>query len=147
MRVTTKMRYGTRAMVDLAVNHGLGPQSASQIAANQEVSPKYLESILGMLQKAGLVRAILGPQGGYELARPPGEINLRMVFDVLEGAKGLVACTSDPTVCDRYSGCVTQEVWAAMFGACMELLEDTTLEDLGRRVREKSAAQANLYQI
>jgi Rrf2 family protein len=147
MKLTTKMRYGTRALVDLALHDGQGPVSSSEVAEHQQVSVKYLESILATLRNAGLVQTTRGAQGGHMLARPPSEIDLREIFDVLEGSRGLVECTADPKLCTRYDACVTQEVWTEMYAACMAILEATTVADLANRARDKQRALANMYHI
>ena len=141
MKLGTKTRYSTRAMLDLALNYDSGTRmvSAREIAENQEVSPKYLESLLAALRSAGLVRSARGTEGGYTLTRSPAEISLRQIYQVFEGIEGFVECTTDPEYCNRTDGCVTQEVWAQMYDACMEVLESTTLEDLARRARKKLA--------
>jgi Rrf2 family protein len=126
-------------MLDLALKHDNGSRmvSAREIAEHQELSPKYLESLLASLRSAGLVRSVRGTEGGYSLASPPDQINLRQIYHVFEGTEGFVECTTDPEYCKRTDGCATQEVWAQMYDACMEMLESTTLEDLARRAKEK----------
>jgi Rrf2 family protein len=140
MKLGTKTRYSARAMVDLALNCESEPGvvSAKDIAARQQVSPKYLEHLLASLRSAGLVRSVRGAKGGHSLCRPPSQISMREIYHVFEGTEGFVECTTSPKICDRPDGCVTQEVWAQMYDACMEILESTTLEDLVRRAREKS---------
>ena len=145
MKLSTKTRYGTRAMLDLALRYNSGPVSAKEIAERQQVSAKYLESLLAVLRNARLVRTVRGAKGGHKLARPPDQITLRETFDVLEGSEGFVRCTTAPQICDRAATCVTQEVWARMYTACMEILESTTLEDLARRAREKRSSAATYY--
>ena len=130
MKLTTKIRYGTRAMLDLALNSGDGPVSLRDVAERQAVSLKYLERLFATLQSAGLVRAVRGPYGGYQLARPPAQITLRDIYEVLEGTVPPVDCIADPGLCGRSETCVTQEVWAEMFHACMDVLDARTLDDL-----------------
>jgi Rrf2 family protein len=127
-------------MVALALNYDNGSRlvSAREIAEQQELSPKYLESLLAALRSAGLVRSVRGTEGGYTLARPPAQINLREIYHVFEGTDGFVECTTDPEFCARTDGCVTQEVWAQMYDASMRILEATTLEGLARRVQERT---------
>jgi len=146
MKLSTKTRYGTRAMLDLAFRYESGPVSAKKIARRQEISTKYLESLLAMLRSAGLVRSIRGAKGGHMLTRHPHHITLREIFEVLEGREGFVHCTTDPQVCDRAKTCVTQEVWARIYAACMEILESTTLEDLADRAKKKGPS-AHMYYI
>jgi len=139
VKLGTKTRYSSRAMLDLAINYetGSGPVSTREIAEHQELSLKYLESLLAALRSAGLVRTVRGAQGGHMLTRHPAQINLREIYHVFEGTEGFVECTASPEYCSRPDGCATREVWAQMYDACMEILESTTLADLVRRAREK----------
>lgn len=140
MRLSTKTRYGTRAMLELAVNYQKGVVSLREIAARQEVSPKYLEHLLASLRSAGLVRTVRGAQGGHTLTRQPAQINLAEIYNVFEGGEGFVECTTSPDICHRTDGCITREIWAELHRACMEILQSTTLEDLAQRARSKRAA-------
>lgn len=146
MKLTTKMRYGTRALLDLALHQAEEPVPLSAIAERQQVSVKYLESILVILRNAGLVQTTRGAQGGYALARNPERIVLSEVFDVLEGSEPLVPCT-EGVVCPRYDGCVTREVWDRMYTASRQVLKETTLADLASRAREKQQASVEMYHI
>ena len=139
MKLGTKTRYSSRAMLDLAINYdnGSGLVSTREIAEHQELSPKYLESLLAALRSAGLVRSVRGAQGGHMLNRHPAQINLREIYHVFEGKEGFAECTTSPEYCKRTDGCATREIWAQMYDACMEILELTTLEDLARRARDK----------
>lgn len=130
MKLSTRMRYGTRALFYLTLNYGKGYVNLGQIAAAEELPGKYLEAVLTSLRMAGYVHAQRGPQGGYALSRPPEEITLRDVFDVLEGAEGYVRCSSDPSSCHRWAICATQNVWARMYDASMTTLETISLADL-----------------
>ena len=136
MKLSTKMRYGTRALLELATSYGEGELTLAEIAGAQDLPPKYLESLLTSLRAAGFVRAQRGPGGGYALARPPEEITLREVFDALEGPDPYVACTEDVKTCPRRGDCVTRGVWAAMYRASMQVLEALTLAGLTRRSPE-----------
>ena len=147
MKLSTRMRYGTRAMLELALRYKSGPISTKEIAECQEISPKYLEHSMATLRNAELVRSIRGAKGGHILARPPDRITLRHVFDALEGTKGFVDCTSDPQTCDRADICVTQEVWRQMHEASMSILDSITFEDLAGRAREKQSSAAAMYYI
>ena len=147
MKLSTRTRYGVRSILDLALHHEGELTSLREIAARQQLPYKYLEQVLATLRNAGFVRSTRGPQGGYALARPPNQITLREIFDVLEGTETFVQCTTDPQLCERYHTCVTQEVWADMYDACMEVLESTTLEDLARRARQKRDSCAPMYYI
>ncbi len=139
MHLTTRTRYGSRALVSLATarlaaaDQTTGDDLAlttAEIAAQQEISPKYLERLLAMLRDAGLVRTLRGSQGGHLLARAPEQITLRQVYEVLEGPEALVPCTRDPQLCARCDTCPTRGLWAEMHAAAMGVLERTTLADL-----------------
>jgi Rrf2 family protein len=147
MKLSTKARYGTRAMMELALNYERGMVSAREIAAQQRVSRKYLEHLLALLSSASLVTSARGAQGGHALARHPAQINLREIFDAVEGTEGFVPCTTCPEICDRTETCAARDVWARMHAACMEILESITLEDLARRARRKQGTQAMMYYI
>lgn len=141
MKLSTKTRYGSRAMLELALNFGDDPVSVREMADRQQLSPKYLEHLLAVLRSADLVRSVRGAQGGHALARPPDQINLREIYDAFEGTAGFVDCSTQPELCDRSDECVTREVWVEMYAACMEVLESTTLEELARRAMAKAARQ------
>ena len=142
LKLGTKTRYGARVMLNLALNYEKGVVSVREIAARQQVSPKYLEYLLTSLHVAGLVRSVRGAQGGHMLTRHPDQISLREIYNAFEGTEGLVECTTSPEICARTDSCVTQEIWAQMYAACMEILESTTLEDLARRARNKQGTSA-----
>lgn len=139
MKLSTKTRYGTRAMLELALNYEdeNSVVSVRKIADRQQISPKYLEHLLASLRAAGLVRSVRGAHGGHTLTSPPDQINLREVYNVFEGTEGFVECTTSHEICERIDGCVTQEMWNRMYATCMQMLESTTLADLARRARSK----------
>ncbi|MGQ9556112.1 MAG: RrF2 family transcriptional regulator [Anaerolineae bacterium] len=147
MKLTTKMRYGTRVMLELALHYERGPMSLSEIAEREQLSEKYIESLASILRSAGLLQSTRGAQGGYRLARPPEQITLRDIFEVLEGSEPFVPCTADPSACQRGDWCVTQEVWAKMYHASIRILEATTLADLVTRSWEKQGQAAVMYNI
>jgi Rrf2 family protein len=141
------MRYGTRAMLELAVRYNSGFASAKEIAESQGLPPKYLEHLLATLRNAGLVRSVRGAQGGHTLTKSPHHITLHEIFDALEGSEGFVDCTTDPHSCSKAEMCVTQEVWAQMYSACVDVLKSTTLGDLVRRTEERQGSLTNMYYI
>ena len=142
MRLTTKTRYGTRAMLDLALHAGAGPVCTSEIAERQQVSAKYLEHVLVLLRRAGLVRTRRGARGGHSLSRDPADIDLRQIYEALEGTAGLVECTEDPASCPRHVNCVTRHVWAEMREAALQVLSSTTVADLVARACSGAAQTA-----
>jgi Rrf2 family protein len=147
MKISTKTRYGTRAMAELAYNYGDAPLCAKEIAKRQRISLKYLEQLIATLRASGLIKSTRGAHGGYSLAKPPDEINLREIFQVLEGSVAPVDCVDDPESCPRNRECVTRDVWLQMRDAMAKVLDSTTLQDLVERKQEKGAALAAMYYI
>lgn len=147
MRLSTKGRYGARAMLDLALNSGEGPILLRDIARRQEVSEKYLEHSITALRKAGLVRSIRGARGGYVLAKSPSQIRLSEIMEVLEGSMAPVECVDDPQVCQRAQLCVTRDIWAKMKEAIDNILESITLQDMVERQNRKKNSKAIVYNI
>lgn len=140
MRISTKGRYGTRAMVTLASHYKSGLLHAGQIADEQGISKKYLEALLGTLKASGLVSSERGKHGGYALARPPDEISLYDILCPLQEVFGIVHCTENWRSCVRRDACVTQEIWIALKDATDLILSETTLADLLAR-RQQIAAR------
>ncbi len=144
MKLSSRSRYGFRAILELAVEYGNGPLQIKIIAKREDISNKYLEQLIAMLKASGLVRSIRGPKGGYELTRPPGDVKLSEVFTTLEGPVVTVECLEHPEFCPRCTECVTRDVWAQMQSAIMGVLESMTLQDL---VDKTKLGQAENYQI
>ena len=147
MRLSTKGRYGARAMLDLALNSNQGPVLLRDIARRQEVSEKYLEHSITTLRKAGLVRSIRGARGGYVLAKSPSQIRLSEIMEVLEGSMAPVECVDDPQVCQRAQLCVTRDIWAEIKEAVDKILESITLQDMVERQNRKRNSKAIMYDI
>ena len=147
MRLSTKGRYGARAMLDLALNFGKNPVLLRDIARRQEVSEKYLEHSVSALRKAGLVRSVRGARGGYILAKSPSEIRLSKIMEVLEGSMAPVDCVDDPQVCHRANLCVTRDIWIKMKEAIDNILKSTTLQDMVEQQKEKESSKAIVYDI
>jgi Rrf2 family protein len=138
MKISTKGRYGTRAMVDIGDHYGKGPVSLRQLAERQGVSMKYMEQIVPLLKTSGLVRSTRGARGGYVLGKSPEEISLREIVQALEGSWSLVDCLDDDSFCARAKKCVTYEIWGNLNQAIQEIMEATSLQDMIDRHREKS---------
>ncbi len=139
MRLSTKGRYGARAMLDLALNACERPILLREIAKRQEVSEKYLEHSISALRKAGLVRSIRGARGGYVLAKLPSEIKLGEIMEVLEGSMAPVECVDDSKVCQRAQLCVTRDIWAKIKEAIDNILESITLADMVEQQNKKDS--------
>jgi Rrf2 family transcriptional regulator, cysteine metabolism repressor len=147
MKLSTRGRYGTRAMLDLALLYGQGPVFIKDVASRQDIPVSYLENLMSDLRVAGLVSTARGMHGGYYLAKPPSEINLNQVIAALEGSMALVECVDDPKHCSRAESCVTRDIWSEVRRAIEGVLESITLEDLTRRYKEKQLTCSSLYYI
>jgi Rrf2 family transcriptional regulator, cysteine metabolism repressor len=138
MKLSTKGRYGLRAMLELALNYNKRPLLLREIAKNQDISEKYLERILSTLKANGFIKSTRGAQGGYTLSRPPSEIKLSDVVQSLEGSLAPVECVDDPKICNRSNFCATIEVWLKIKKSMMSTLRSMTLKDLIQIQNEKS---------
>ena len=147
MRLSTKGQYGTRALLELALHCGEGPVQLKDIALRQDISLHYLEHLITPLITAGLVRSIRGARGGVLLARPPQEIKLSEVIQLLEVSIAPVECVSDPKRCSRSDLCVTRDVWSELKKAIDGVLESTTLQDLVERQKKKERPEEAMYYI
>jgi Rrf2 family protein len=146
MKLSTRGKYGARALLDIALHYDGNPVLLKDIARRQDISAQYLEQLMSPLIKAGLVRSIRGARGGVTLAKPPEEIKLSQVIQILEGSTALVECVDDPKICPRSDFCVTRDVWEEMKRAMTQVLESTTLQDLVERQKEKEKS-AEMYHI
>jgi Rrf2 family protein len=134
MRISTKGRYGTRLMLELALKyHENKPVLLRQIAENQKISLKYLEQIISPLKNAGFVRAIRGAKGGYMLSKPPEKINLAEIIQCLEGEIDIAECITHPEICDNFTDCITREIWKRVSIKIRDTLESITLADLCKK--------------
>jgi Rrf2 family protein len=147
MKLSTKIRYGTRAILELASRFGEGPIELKEIARSQEISIKYLEQVIIPLRTAGIVKSARGSKGGYSLAKPPSEICLFDVVETLEGPLYLVDCIKDSKLCRRSSSCVTREIWSEVSEALHRVLKSITLDEMVRRKIEKENGDSPAYQI
>jgi len=147
MKLSTKGRYGTRAMLDLALHYGEVPVHLKDIAARQQVSERYLEQLVLSLKAAGLLKSVRGAKGGFVLARPPAEIKLIDIIQTLEGSICPVACVDDPDFCSRVDMCVTRDIWGELGKAMTQILDSQTLQDLVERQKQKVKPQKEMYYI
>lgn len=132
MKLSTKGRYGLRAMVDLAVHYSEGHITLGKIAQTQYVSESYLEQLLTTLRKAGLVNSTRGHQGGYALAMDPKEITVAMVIEILEGSLAPVHCVDEcaPVNCKRFDICATKNVWKKVRDSIYDVINLVSLKEL-----------------
>lgn len=138
MKISTKGRYALRLMLDLALNNTGEYITIKSIAGRQEISEKYLEQIISILNKAGYVKSIRGAQGGYKLAKEPTEYTVGMILRLTEGSIAPVDCLDDDSEeCARNSNCVTKEVWIELYDAIRNVVDRITLQDLVDRQKNK----------
>lgn len=132
MKLSTKGRYGLKAMLDLAINNSQGQISLKSIAERQDISENYLEQLFAVLRKSGLVKSIRGSQGGYILAQQPEAITVGNILRALEGSLAPVDCVveTDPAKCSRSEECVTKFIWLKIRDSVNEVVDSITLEDL-----------------
>jgi len=147
MKLSTRGRYGTRALLELALHHGKGPVPLKDIAQSQQISLPYLEHLITPLIAGGIVWSIRGARGGVSLARPPEEIRLSEVLQLLEGSIALVECVNDPKYCSRSDFCVTRDIWGELKKVMDGVLESTTLQDLVERQKRKGQSEEVMYHI
>jgi len=132
LKLSTKGRYGLRAILDVAMNQHLGPVTINSVAQRQEISERYLEQLLIILKQNGLIKSIRGFQGGYVLNKEPKDITVGDVVRALEGPIAPVECVDDGKqgTCSRMDFCVTKIVWKDLKIAINKVLDSYTLEDL-----------------
>ena len=147
MKLSTRGRYGTRALLELAIHYREGMVSLKDIAQRQQISLRYLEHLITPLVATGIIRSTRGARGGVWLAKSPQEIRLSEVIQLLEGSIAPVACVSDPKYCSRSDFCVTRDIWGELKKAMDEVLESTTLQDLAERHRKKEQPEPAMYYV
>ena len=147
MKLSTRARYGTRALLDLALHGGEGPILLKDIAQRQQISLLYLEHLITPLIAAGLVRSVRGARGGVWLAKPPREIKLSEVVQILEGPIAPVECVGNPETCPRSGLCATRDIWGELKQAIDGVLESTTLQGLVERQKSKGKLKEEMYYI
>lgn len=130
MKLTTKTRYGTRLLIDLAQYQHEGAIQISAIANRQDISIKYLEQLIRPLKKANLVISKRGAKGGYMLAEQPEKITLGRIFRLFEGDTGLVECIHKPETCKKTATCQIRCAWERATLALYKELDSISLADL-----------------
>lgn len=140
MKISTRGRYAVRVMLDLA-SHDTGECiKVKQIATRQGLSEKYLEQIIGILNKAGYVRSVRGAQGGYLLAKDPSEYTVGMILRLTEGSLNPVSCLDGgENVCERCDTCETLSVWKDLANAINGVVDHVTIADLLEKQQERLA--------
>ena len=145
MKLSTKGRYGLRALIDLAQNSKETPVSITSISARQELSERYLEQLMSMLKKAGLVERVRGDGGGYVLAKDMKEIAVGDVLRALEGSLEPVECAGlEPDGgCRASDSCVTKYVWQRINESINKTVDEIMLDQLVRESGKKECTGAD----
>jgi Rrf2 family protein len=144
MKLSTRTRYGVRAVIELAASDRKKPVQLKVIAQRQDISVKYLEQLMNALRSGGIVRSIRGARGGYILAKPPNQIKLIEVFNCLEGSVITAECVEDEDFCRRSADCAARLLWVRVQEAIKSVLESETIQDLIDRAKDKRTVN---YQI
>lgn len=147
MKVSTRGRYGTRLLLDLALHQGKGSVLLKDIAQRQDIPLAYLKHLISPLIAAGLIHSSRGVKGGILLAKAPNRIKLDEVIQYLEGPISVVDCVDHPEKCDRSGSCATRDVWAEVGKAIGGVLESMTLQDLAERQKTKEPSKVEMYYI
>lgn len=149
MKLSTKGRYGLRAMVDLAAN-SLGEHvSLNSIAERQGISENYLEQVFSVLRKSGLVKSIKGAQGGYVLSEPPSVITVGRILRTLEGELSVVDedIEDGSTMSSAIQLCIKENVWDKINECMNKLVDSLTLEDLVNEYKKVNSMDSIMYYI
>ena len=131
MKISTRGRYALRMMLDMVLSDSDKPVRVKEIAERQEISEKYMEQIMSVLNKAGFVRSVRGPQGGYFLTKKPEEYTVGMILRLTEGSLSPVDCLEEGApVCNRMDSCTTILLWRKLDDAIRGVVDHVTLQDL-----------------
>jgi Rrf2 family protein len=147
MKLSTRARYGTRALLDLALHSDEGAVLLKDIARRQEFSLPYLQHLITPLIAAGIIKSTRGARGGILLLKPPAEIKLSEVLQLLEGSIAPADCVNNPKTCPRSDLCVTRDIWGELEKVMNAVLESTTLQDLVERQKRKERPKKTMYDI
>lgn len=142
MKLSTRGRYGIHTMYDLACNAKCGPQSIKCIAEREGMPEAYLEQLIAVLKREGLVTSVRGAQGGYMLAREPSQITVGEVLRALEGGLGLVDCLDEEEVCGKACSCPSRAVWMKIRDGLNAIVDGITLQDMLEDYERMSAQEA-----
>jgi len=130
MKLSTKTRYGTRMILEMAQNYGQGAIQLGEIANRQNISLKYLEQIIRPLKQAGYIKSFRGAKGGHILSKAPEDITVGEIVAVLEGGDTLIHCDKEPEDCERVDTCLTRYLWKEAAAAMFQRLSAITFADL-----------------
>ena len=147
MKLSTKGRYGMRAMLDIAQHYQEGLVLVKDVATRQGISERYLEHLFISLKTAGLVKSVRGAHGGFTLTRSPDKIKLIDILSVTEGPLGLLECVTDGNACTRSMNCAARDIWLELQAVMDTVLRSKTLQDLVERQKIKERSSVSTYNI
>ena len=148
MKLSTRGRYGTRAMLDLAMHDTKETALLKDIAKREEIPERYLENIMRTLVSSGLVISVQGRNGGFSLAKKPSDIKLSEIIQAVEGSMSPVFCIDNPKSCKRTAVCVTRGIWGKLKKAILDVLDSITLDDMVKMQKAKvKEGKADMYHI
>lgn len=130
MKLSTKIRYGVRAVFDLAYHCSGSTGQVKDIAERQDISPRYLEQIFHRLKKAGIVKSERGPKGGYTLSKNPYNITIGDIYRATEGPFALVSCKKPNSKCKKIEDCVAQPIWDMISRDVERIFDSVTIAKL-----------------
>lgn len=140
MRISTKGRYALRMLLDLAEHGNNGFIALKEIAQRQNISKKYLEQIVPILNKSDILQTNRGFQGGYKLAKSPDKYTVGMILRLTEGSLAPVPCLDrEPVQCERSEDCITLPIWKGLNKVVSDYLDGITLQDILDRQKERYA--------
>ena len=140
MKYSTKSRYALRSMVDLTLHANGDYIALKDISERQNISVKYLEQIVSVLGKAGMLKSVRGPQGGYKLAKDPSEYTAGDILRITEGNLAPIPCLeNEENDCDRISQCTTLDFWKGLYDTVNSYVDGVTLQELAERFKLKSS--------
>ena len=141
MKISTKGRYAVRVMLDLALNNTGECIKVKDIASRQDISEKYLEQIIAVLNKAGYVNSVRGAQGGYRLSKDPSDYTVGMILRLTEGSMAPVSCLDESSPeCEQCDTCETLEVWKKLYDAINDVIDNVTIADLVARRKQREGS-------
>jgi len=144
MKLSTRIRYGMRAVIELAENDTNKPLQLKLIAQRQDISVKYLEQLMTILRSGGIIRSIRGARGGYTLAKPANQIKISEIFNCMEGPVITAECVDDEDYCERVADCAARILWVEVQHVIKNIMESLTLQELIDRAKDKKSLD---YQI
>ena len=143
MKLSTKSRYGVRAMADIALYGETGASQLKDISKRQAISAKYLDHILSALRKAGLIRSTRSRTAGYTLTKPAHHISLKEIIQILEGSLAPVECVDNPECCKQVPVCFSRDAWGKLKVEMERVLDSITLQDLIDSQKTKTSSALN----